>query len=222
MRDNRSAFDSAEYDQKIIQTLPFYDEFFRQTVELVRTVCGAPLRWLDVGCGTGRMGSAAFDALEIERFVFTDASEAMVSIARERFGKANAEFAVCEAQDLPYENSFDVVTAIQVFHFLHEDGRRAALARCRRALRENGLFISFENFAPFTDTGTKVSLEKWRRYQMAQGKSAEESAGHIARYGVEYFPITVEEHLRLLRDCGFRTVEILWLSNMQAGFWAVK
>ena len=34
--------------------------------------------------------------------------------------------------------------------------------------------------------------------------------------------MTVEEHLNLMRESGFRVVELLWFSNMQAGFWGMK
>ena len=67
-----------------------------------------------------------------------------------------------------------------------------------------------------------VYLEKWKRYQIEQGKSVEESTRHIERYGKDYFPITLEEHLTLMRNSGFRAVEILWLSNMQVGLWGMK
>jgi tRNA (cmo5U34)-methyltransferase len=39
---------------------------------------------------------------------------------------------------------------------------------------------------------------------------------------LEYFPITVEEHLDLLRNCGFGAVEMFWYSYMQAGFYCIK
>ena len=41
-------------------------------------------------------------------------------------------------------------------------------------------------------------------------------------YGKDYFPITLEEHINLMRNSGFRVVEILWLSNMQVGLWGMK
>ena len=100
--------------------------------------------------------------------------------------------------------------------------RKIALQKCYKALKENGLFISFENFSPFTDVGKIVYLEKWKRYQIEQGKSFGESTKHIERYGKDYFPITLEEHLTLMRNSGFRAVEILWLSNIQVGFWGIK
>ncbi|MBQ7174735.1 MAG: class I SAM-dependent methyltransferase [Lachnospiraceae bacterium] len=222
MKDNLSAFDSSEYDRKILQTLPFYEEFYRQTADLVRTVCGFPSSWLDVGCGTGKMGSEAYEHFDPKRFVFCDLSEGMVGVARKHFQKESAEFLVCDARELPFENEFDVVTAIQVFHFFHEDGRKKAVDACYKALRESGIFVTFENVAPFTETGRDVHLARWKNFQIKQGKSPEESEKHIARYEKDYFPITVEAHLNLLRESGFQTAEVFWLSYMQAGFWGRK
>ncbi len=45
---------------------------------------------------------------------------------------------------------------------------------------------------------------------------------HIDRRGVETFPITIEQHIDLLRRSGFRSVDILWASYLQAGFMAIK
>ena len=70
--------------------------------------------------------------------------------------------------------------------------------------------------------GTKISLERWKNYQINQGKSIVESEKHIQRYGKDYFPITIAEHMELLKECGFKVVEMLGLSNMQAGIWAMK
>ncbi len=222
MNDNKSAFKSSEYDCKIRQTIPYYDDFYEQTVELVKTVSHSAVRWLDIGCGTGKMGSVAFKNIQIEKFVFCDCSEKMIQIVKERFGCHNAGFLVCDVQKLAYKNEFDVITAIQVNHYLQRAGRRKALQKCYEALKDNGLFISFENFAPFTDLGRSIYLEKWKRYQMGQGKKPKECIEHIGRYGKDYFPVSLPEHIGLMQNCGFRAVEILWLSNMQAGFWGIK
>lgn len=222
MNNNKSAFDSREYDRKIQQTLPYYDEFYEQVIALVKAYKNPTTKWLDVGCGTGKMGGIALENIELEKLVFCDSSEEMIRIAKERFQHSNTEFDVCDIQNLEYTNEFDVITAIQVNHYLQAEQRKIALQKCYKALKENGLFISFENFSPFTDAGKIVYLEKWKRYQIEQGKSLEESTKHIERYGKDYFPIMLEEHLTLMRNSGFRAVEILWLSNMQVGFWGMK
>ena len=124
----------------------------------------------------------------------------MIRIAKERFERHNAEFLVCEIQKLAYADEFNVITAIQVNHYLHINERKIILQKkCYEALKNNGLFISFENFAPYTDLGKSVYLEKWKRYQLKQGKSLEECENHVKRYGKDYFPISLSENIELMR-----------------------
>ena len=223
MKDNTSAFSSGEYDTKIQQTLPFYEDYYTQTIDLIKAVYSTPLKWLDVGSGTGKMGNVVLDSdIDLTRFVFCDSSEEMIRLSKERFQSSVIEFYHCDIRNLPFENEFDVITAIQVFHYLKGTDRETALKRCYEALKENGILISFENYAPFTNTGEIIGLERWKRYQIEQGKTTEEAQKHIERYGKDYFPITLDENRKLMRDCGFTTVELLWLSNMQAGVWGMK
>lgn len=160
MNDNKSAFSSSDYNRKIKQTLPYYDQFYEQVIELVKIFRKKAVRWLDIGCGTGKMGSVAFENVDLEKFVFCDSSEEMIRIVKEHFRCHNAEFSVCDVQNLAYIDEFDIITAIQVNHYLRIDERKVALQKCYEALKNNGLFISFENFAPFTDLGKSVYLEK--------------------------------------------------------------
>ncbi len=75
MNDNKSAFRSNDYDRKITQILPFYELFYEQVIELVKIFNHNAVKWLDIGCGTGKMGSVAFENMDIEKFVFCDSSE---------------------------------------------------------------------------------------------------------------------------------------------------
>ena len=223
MSDNKSAFNSSDYDRKIRQTLPYYDQFYEQVIDLVKIYFNhKTVKWLDIGCGTGKMGSVAFESVPLAKLVFCDSSEEMIKVARARFNRYNAEFSVCDVQKLTYTDEFDVITAIQVNHYFRMNERKVALKKCYEALKNHGLFISFENFAPYTELGKSIYLEKWKSYQMKEGKTLVECQSHINRYGKEYFPISLSENLELMRSCGFQVVEILWLSNMQVGLWGIK
>lgn len=54
------------------------------------------------------------------------------------------------------------------------------------------------------------------------GKSLEDCQKHISRFGVEYFPITISEHLEILNLAEFEVAEILWVSNLQVGVYGIK
>ena len=70
MNDNISAFNSKKYDEEIKHTLPYYDEFYKQVIDVISNYKSKPLTWLDIGCGTGKMAELAYKETEIEKFVF--------------------------------------------------------------------------------------------------------------------------------------------------------
>ena len=91
-----------------------------------------------------------------------------------------------------------------------------------KLVKSGGVFVTFESIRPLTERGTEIGKARWQNYQIAAGKSPEQARRHLGRFGNEYFPLTVEEHLDLLRECNFSTVEILWYSYMQAAFYCIK
>ena len=68
----------------------------------------------------------------------------------------------------------------------------------------------------------EIAMRRWVAFLEEHGNTPEEVQFQKDRRGVETLPITIEEHINLLRDCGFRSVDLLWTSYLQAGFWAIK
>jgi tRNA (cmo5U34)-methyltransferase len=227
-RDNLTAHQSAEYDKAVRATIPFYDELHAQTLDLVRLVNGVPRLWLDTGCGTGTLVEKALPLFPATRFVVADPSEAMFARARTHLtaaGEGRVTFLpLAGTEDLPamLEEAPDVVTAVQCHHYMDAGGRRRTTEAVYHMLAPGGLYVTFENIRPLTDAGTRIGLARWRAWQIAQGRTGAVADAHMARFGVEYFPIAVPEHLTLLRETGFKVVEMLWYAQMQAGFYAVK
>lgn len=222
--DNNSAFNSNEYDKKIKQTLPYYEDFYRQIVDIIK--CNGflnELSWLDAGCGTGKMAEIALQELNnINRFVFCDSSKDMLNISKKRFDCSNTSFLLSDVLSLNFNNEFDIVTSIMINHYLQKDKRITALKKYYEALKPNGIFFNFENFTAYSDCGNELYLNRWKNYQLSKGKNLDECTRHIARYNKEYFPITLSEHFKIMKDCGFKAVEFFWLSYMQVGILGIK
>lgn len=222
MNDNISAFNSKKYDEEIKRTLPYYDEFYKQIIDVISNYNTNRLTWLDIGCGTGKMAELAYKETNIEKFVFLDSSSEMIGLAKSRFNYPDSDFIISDVCDINYNNEFDIITAIQVNHYLTKDERTTAVRKCYEALKSDGIFITFENFAPNTQLGQKLYLKRWKSYQSNQGKSNPECYNHINRYNKNYFPITLSEHLKIMKECGFKATEFLWLSYMQVGLLGIK
>lgn len=225
MNDNKSAFQSNDYDNKIVQTLPYYYDFYNQVIDLIKTIKkNNNISWLDIGCGTGNMSKRALDNFNIKNMVLCDTSIKMLELSKLKLlNYLNIiEFKNKSALDLKYLNTFDVVTSIQVNHYFNFDDRIKSVQNSYNALKCDGVFITFENFMPFSSIGRDISLNRWKNYQISNGKSVKDSTNHISRCNQDYFPITITQHLDILKSCGFKVVEILWVSYMQIGFYAIK
>ena len=223
MTDNKSAFAVNQYDENVRKVIPFYDEIYAQIFSVIEAYCGdRPLAVLDTGCGTGTLGKMALERLNLSELVLCDPSEKMLADAQGKLKNQVCEFHCVGSEKLDFENRFDVVTAIQSHHYFDRATREVAVRNCFKALKAGGIFICFENTAPFTEYGVSNMLKRLETYEIKAGRTPEEVKSHSARYNREFFPITIKEHLKLLEKTGFSVAELFWHSNMQSGFYAVK
>jgi tRNA (cmo5U34)-methyltransferase len=217
-----------DYDAQISGILPYYSSFHQETINLVKSLPSIPKIWVDTGCGTGSLVSKAIEKFPDTKFLLVDPSEGMLDQARKKmslYPAGRLEFLTAShtqefSQKL--EEKPDIITAIQCHHYLSREGRAKASKVCYDLLSEGGVYITFENTRPLTDEGIAIGKRYWRNFQLSNGRSEEEVEKHLERFDTEYFPITIEEHLKLLRETGFRTVELFWYSYMQAGFYCIK
>jgi len=217
-----------DFDARIYDVLPYYSCFHQETINFVKSLPSSPRIWMDTGCGTGFLVNKAIKEFPATKFLLLDPSEGMLNQARKKLSPCPADrlefLNASPTQDFSQEleEQSDVITAIQCHHYLTREGRAKATGVCYNLLKEGGIYITFENIRPLTEEGITIGKRYWRNFQEVHGRSEEEIEEHLKRFDTEYFPITVEEHLKLLRETGFRTVELFWYSCMQAGFYCIK
>lgn len=222
MKDNLSAYNSSEYDRRIGSVLPYYEEFHTQILDLVRALSTNRIKWLDTGCGTGGLAQKALEIIPNTEFTLCDPSENMINTAKQKLNNYNIRYYNLSSQELSFSNEFDIVTAVQAHHYLDMESRKKATQCCYKALKNGGIYISFENIALSSTQSESISIRRWENFQKDNGKTDNEIKAHISRRGTEVFPIKIEQHLQLIKACGFKSADILWASYMQAGFFAIK
>lgn len=224
MRDNKTSQPAREYDGNVRKTMPYYDCFHDNAINLVEAYKPEPAAWLDAGGGTGMLLEKAVRRFPGTAFTLADPSAAMLEIAQEKFtGTVACSFLAAGTEKLACPDaSFDVITAVLAHHYFDAAGRREATRNCYRMLKADGVYINFETVLPASERGKEIGLKMWRLAQLRQGKDEAAVDKHINRFGQEFFPISVAAHLEVLRETGFTTVEMLWMSGMQAGFYAIK
>ena len=225
MKDNTSSYNSSIYDANIINVLPYYAEFHGQVIDVAKMIAlenKEKLKWLDTGCGTGTLALRALGEIPDIEYTLCDPSEGMLEIAKEKLSGKNIRFNIVASDALSYKNEFDIVTAIQSHHYYDIETRAIAVRKCYEALKEDGIFMTFENIMMSTEESEAIALKRWGQFLLDHGWTPEGVKAHQARRGTEMFPITIEQHLEMIKNAGFKSVNILWVSYMQAGFWAIK
>jgi tRNA (cmo5U34)-methyltransferase len=227
--NNSPNFIPEVYDKAVRQIMPFYDTMQSETVDLVRTVKPDVARWMDTGCGTGNLVEIALQYFPDTMFILTDPIAPMLERAAERL-KAFPEKRVRFLPPTPSEGLLvhknvikpQVITAILCHHYFNREQRRIATGVCYSLLKAGGVYITIENIMPDSQQSTQLGIERWKRFQIEHGRTSIMAEKHTKRFNSEYFPITITEHLELLKQTGFQTAELFWKSHIQAGFFAIK
>ena len=226
--DNTTPYRASEYDRNVRATIPFYELFHDETIDLVKSLKPEPKIWLDTGCGTGYLAERAFPHFPDTAFILADPSEAMLDEARKRLqGIQTNRFEFMNPVDtegLQYNlrSKPEIITAIMCHHYMKPNKRQDATQVCFDVLASEGIYISFENIRPHSEQAMEPILKRWKTFQRSRGRTASVVEEHGKRFGNAYFPITVREHLELLKRCGFKIADLFWYSHMQAGFFAIK
>lgn len=223
--DNTTPHSSSEYDKEVRRTIPYYEFMHEQTIDLVKTVKPQVKKWLDTGCGTGDLVKKALLQFPQCTFYLADPSENMLKGCRHKLN--HKRIIVLDPIDSKNISSKlidapEVITAILSHHYLNAKERELATENCYSLLPKNGLYITFEIIKPQSAMGTKLGLDRWMHFQVEKGRDKNTVDQHRKRFGKNYFPITLQEHLSLLSKCGFKIVELFWFSYLHAGLYAIK
>jgi tRNA (cmo5U34)-methyltransferase len=223
MADNASAHAAADYEREVKNTIPFHAALLEQAVDVALAAVSAPRRWLDTGCGPGRLAGIALGRAPAATLCLADPSEAMLALARAHNPTLPPEsFLHAASHDLPAVEPFDVITAVQCHHYYADPSDRvAAVRRCRALLRPGGALVVFENVRAETEAGHALQRRRWAAWQRGQGREVAVVEAQLAREGTSFFPIRPSDHQALLSQAGFAPIELVWRAYGQAGFLAM-
>jgi SAM-dependent methyltransferase len=165
----------------------------------------APACVVDVGSGPGAVLSVFLERFPSARGIWTDASEAMLGLARERlapFGD-RVEYRIVDMTDLAGAGlppGADVITTSRAAHHLDREGLFAFYAQAAALLKPGGWLVNLDHIGPD---------DVWDRRLRAARKqfaAAPEGPKHHHNY-----PLTsVRDHLEAYAAAGISDVDVVW------------
>lgn len=176
---------------------------------------------VDIGCGAGNLALKVLEFAPRLAVTLIDLSQPMLTRAVERIGGGHAIQG--DIRDVPLEPaSFDIAVGAAVFHHLRGvEEWRAVFAKIYRSLRPGGSFWIADLIFHSTPVVQDIM---WRRYgEYLTGLKGADYRQHVFEYiEAEDTPRPLLFQIDLLRETGFREVEILHKNSCFAAFGALK
>lgn len=211
------------YEREASNIAPFHSIILDEVVEVALAAAPAPRRWLDTGCGPGRLVSLARTRSPETTFFLADPTEPMLSFSRGQHPDLPTDrFIHAPSHALPDLEPFDVITAVLCHHFYREEAAHtAALRRCRSLLRPGGVFVTVEIVRAETDAGHALQRRRWEEWQRNHGRAPEQIKAFMSNENIQYFPMRPSALGASIETVGFTTIEMFWRAYSLAGFLAI-
>lgn len=181
---------------------------------------------LDIGCSDGlSLEQFVIEHFEKGKFVGIDVSEDMLCKARERFEKySNASIEIKNVDlrnDFPNDN-FDIITSVLCILFTPIQYRQNIIQNIYNHLNDDGMFIMVEKVLGNTANIDNMMVDLYYNMKKDNGYSEEQILRKkLSLEGVQV-PVTSNWNIDLLKQAGFKQVDVFWRWMNFEGYIAFK
>lgn len=217
---------AAVFDDMLSRSVPFYKESQQLSVRFALNALENGNRVIDLGCSTASL------LLEIERrskseneieLIGIDNSAAMINHAHKKIEAYGSKIVLVEGDILeyPFGNS-KVVLCNYTLQFIRPMLREKLVQKIYDSLEEGGVFIFSEKILSENPTLNKQLIDCYYDYKKVQGYSEYEIVQKREALENVLIPYTVEENSAMVKQCGFKSCDVLFQWANFATFIACK
>jgi len=187
------------YDDHMLVDLEL-DEFYE---EIASRICPDKpnFRLLDLGCGTGLELSRLFDKYPDMQVTGVDLSPKMLEQLRMKFPDKTFQLICGSYFDTDFSNGYDVVLSTYSLHHFSAEEKGMLYRKIYAALNFGGVFL-LGDYTALTKERQDEMIAENIRIRQEQGLPDGEF------YHVD-IPFTAENEIRLMKDAGFQSVEVV-------------
>ncbi|MGD0788451.1 MAG: methyltransferase domain-containing protein [Terracidiphilus sp.] len=204
--------EAREFDRIIVTLIPHYLQMVESLVLAIPFDASAPIRALDLGCGTGTVARHLLERFPNAQLTCLDLAGNMIATAQQKLASyPRVSYVHGDFTAMAGDESYDVVVSSLALHHLAADAeKREFYRRIYLSLRPGGVFYNADAVLGTSDFLQKVYMQQWRAF-MCRNISREEVEGKwIPNYEAEDHPAKLTEQLAWLAEAGFTDVDVLW------------
>jgi len=210
------------FDDMLNRSVPFYKENLKLQIDILKNFLQKDDLVIDLGSSTGTFLIELTKKVDIKA-IGLDNSPAMIKRAKNKakaFG-SSAEF--IETDFLEYDlSNAKAIVANYTIQFVRPLKREKLIKKIYNSLKKDGIFLMSEKLITENKKLNKIMIDIYYDYKKEMGYSEFEIAQKREALENVLIPYTMNENIEMLKNAGFKAIEVIFRWNNFASFIAFK
>ena len=211
------------FDDMLNRSVPFYKENLNLQINILKNFLKPNDKIVDLGSSTGTFLIELDKKIKNLNLIGIDNSPAMVKKANlkaKAFG-SNAKFIEADFLKYDFSNS-NAIIANYTIQFVRPLKREKLIQKIYNSLVKNGIFLMSEKLITENKKLNKIMIDIYYDFKKKMGYSEYEIARKREALENVLIPYTMQENIEMLKNAGFKDVEVIFRWNNFATFIAFK
>ena len=210
------------FDDMLNRSVPFYKENLKLQIDILKNFLQKGDLVIDLGSSTGTFLIELTKKIDIKA-IGLDNSPAMIKRAKNKAKAFGSSAKFIEADFLEYDLSgAKTIIANYTIQFIRPLKREKLIKKIYDSLQKDGIFLMSEKLITENKKLNKIMIDIYYDYKKDMGYSEFEIAQKREALENVLIPYTMNENIEMLKNAGFKSIEVIFRWNNFASFIAFK
>ena len=211
------------FDDMLNRSVPFYQENLKLQIDILKNFLNENDLVIDLGSSTGTFLIELSKKIKDLNLIGIDNSPAMIKRATQKAKAFGSEAKFIEADFLKYDfKNPKAIIANYTIQFVRPLKREKLIQKIYNSLQNEGIFLMSEKLITENKKLNKIMIDIYYNYKKEKGYSEYEIAQKREALENVLIPYTMQENIEMLKNAGFRDIDVIFRWNNFATFIAFK
>ena len=211
------------FDDMLLRSVPFYKENLNLQIEILKNFLKEKDSVIDLGSSTGTFLIELSKKIKNLKLIGIDNSYAMIERAIKKAKAFGSNIEFIEADFLEYEfKNPKAIIANYTIQFVRPLKREKLIKKIYNSLENEGIFLMSEKLITENKKLNKIMIDIYYNYKKEKGYSEYEIARKREALENVLIPYSMNENIEMLKNAGFKEIEVIFRWNNFATFLAFK